>query len=69
MIMGSGGLGGTVNLWTRPDWKDETSLSLDAGAGSFGTYSGMISLRAGTDKFQSVTRGYITLLGKQFQVS
>lgn len=59
MITGSGGLGGTVNCLTSPDWKNETNLLLNGGAGSFGTYSGMLSLRTGTDRFQSVTRGYI----------
>jgi vitamin B12 transporter len=59
MITGSGGLGGTVNCLTGPDWKNETNLLLNGGAGSFGTYSGMLSLRTGTDRFQSVTRGYI----------
>jgi iron complex outermembrane receptor protein len=59
MIMGYGGLGGTVNFGTRPDWSNETNLLVNAGAGSFGTYSGLIRLRTGTRKFQSVTRGYI----------
>jgi len=58
MVMGSGGLGGSVNFGTRPDWGNETNLLADAGAGSFGTYSGLIRLRAGTSRFQSVTRGY-----------
>lgn len=59
MIMGSGGLGGTVNFDTKPEWKNETNLKLNAGAGSFGTYSGIMKLRTGTEKFQSVTRGYL----------
>jgi vitamin B12 transporter len=59
MIMGCGGLGGTVNFGTKPDWSNETNLLVNAGAGSFGTYSGLIRLRTGTRKFQSVTRGYI----------
>lgn len=58
MILGNGGLGGIVNVETKPDWNYGTSLSFNSGAGSFGTYSGVLKVRTGNEKFQSVTRAY-----------
>jgi iron complex outermembrane receptor protein len=59
MIVGNGGLGGIINVETKPDWNSGTSLLLNAGTGSFGTYSALVKARAGTEKFQSVTRAYM----------
>ena len=36
MALNSGGIGGIINLETKPVWKKETSISLNPGIGSFG---------------------------------
>jgi outer membrane cobalamin receptor len=58
MSLNAGGSGGTINLVTKPLWKKETTVSINAGTGSFGQYSGLIKVRTGNYKFQSVTKGY-----------
>lgn len=58
MSLGSGGIGGTVNLESKPDWKNGTSAALSPGMGSFGQYSGLISLKSGNDNFQTSTRAF-----------
>jgi vitamin B12 transporter len=58
MQLNNGGIGGTINLETKPVWKNETSISSYAGIGSFGTYSGLIKVRTGNIKFQTVTKAF-----------
>ena len=58
MILGNGGLGGIINVETKPDWDNGTSLLFNAGAGSFGSYTGVLKVRTGSEKFQSVTRAF-----------
>ncbi|MBK7627740.1 MAG: TonB-dependent receptor plug domain-containing protein [Bacteroidales bacterium] len=58
MTLGSGGIGGTINLETKPDWKNETSATISPGIGSFGTYSGLVSLKTGNESFQTNTRAF-----------
>jgi vitamin B12 transporter len=58
MAAGSGGLGGLLSIKTKPDFKNDNSFLLNAGAGSFGRYSGLVKLRAGNERFQSVTRAF-----------
>lgn len=58
MVLGNGGLGGIINIETKPHWDNGTSLLLNTGAGSFGTYTGVLKVRTGSDKFQSVTRAF-----------
>jgi vitamin B12 transporter len=53
---GSGGFGGTINIATKPVWKDGTELTANFSAGSFGRYSALAKVRAGTGKFQSSTK-------------
>ncbi len=56
MSLNSGGIGGIINLETKPDWKKGTVISLNAGTGSFGTYSGLLKVKSGNTKLQTVTR-------------
>ncbi len=56
LAVNSGGMGGTINLETRPVWLHETSVDLNAGAGSFGRFSGLAKIRTGNSRFQSSTR-------------
>jgi len=56
MDINGGGLGGLINLTTAPDWKERFSILLNPSAGSFGQYSGLLRLNAGTDRLQSSTK-------------
>jgi outer membrane cobalamin receptor len=58
MSLNDGGIGGTINLETKPVWKKETLISMNAGIGSFGQYTGLIKAKTGNYKFQTVTKGY-----------
>jgi vitamin B12 transporter len=56
MVNGSGGIGGIINIETKPFWQDKTSVILIPGAGSFGRYSGTLSMQTGNLNFQSSTK-------------
>jgi iron complex outermembrane receptor protein len=58
MQLNSGGIGGIINLETRPVWNRETNVSLNSGIGSFGSYSGLLTMKSGNDSFQSVTKAF-----------
>jgi vitamin B12 transporter len=59
MVIGSGGLGGAINLETKPEWTGGTNFLLNSGAGSFGRVSSLMKLSTGNEKFQSVTRAFL----------
>jgi outer membrane cobalamin receptor len=59
MPIGSGGIGGTINVETSPVWKKETMISFNPGIGSFGQYTGLIKVRSGTSNFQTVTKAFL----------
>lgn len=54
----SGSTGGTIALETKPVWGKNTTLSLNSSAGSLNDYSGLVTLRTGSENFHSVTRAY-----------
>jgi outer membrane receptor protein involved in Fe transport len=56
MSLNSGGIGGIINIETRPLWKEETELMANLSAGSFGRYSSLIKVRTGNKKFQTSTK-------------
>jgi vitamin B12 transporter len=58
MQVNYGGLGGTINLETKPDWMKKTVISANSSIGSFGRYSGFVKVRAGNNKIESVTKGF-----------
>jgi outer membrane cobalamin receptor len=58
MQLNNGGIGGTINIETKPDWIKKTLLSANSSVGSFGRYSGLIKVRTGTSKIESVTKGF-----------
>jgi outer membrane cobalamin receptor len=58
MTLNSGGIGGIINLETKPVWKKETLISINPGLGSFGRYTGLIKVRSGNVHFQSVTKAF-----------
>jgi outer membrane cobalamin receptor len=56
LTLNSGGIGGIINMETKPSWKDETNLIADISAGSFGKYSALLKIKTGNIKFQSSTK-------------
>jgi iron complex outermembrane receptor protein len=56
MSMGSGGIGGIINLLTGTNWKKETRIDFNPGIGSFERYTGLFSVRTGNINFQTVTK-------------
>ena len=58
MPINSGGIGGIINLETSPVWKKETLISVNPGIGSFGQYTGLIKVRSGNAKFQTITKAF-----------
>jgi outer membrane cobalamin receptor len=58
MSLNDGGIGGTINLETKPVWNNQTLISINSEAGSFGRYSGLIKVITGNSKFQTITKGY-----------
>jgi outer membrane cobalamin receptor len=58
MSLNSGGIGGIINLETKPVWKKETLFSINPGIGSFGQYTGLVKVRTGNSGFQSVTKAF-----------
>lgn len=61
-----GGIGGMINLATKPVWKNNTVVSLNPGIGNFGQYSGLVKVRTGNLNFQSVTKAYIQYAENNF---
>ena len=58
METGFGGIGGLINLESKPIWSKQTRADIKTGVGSFDTWSGMAKVQTGTDCFQSVTKAY-----------
>jgi iron complex outermembrane receptor protein len=67
MELNNGGIGGIINLETKPVWKKETMISVNTGAGSFGDYSGLVKVRTGNTQFQTVTKGYFHSVENDFR--
>lgn len=67
MSLGSGGIGGIINLGTRPVWKKETSFSLGSSYGSFGRYSGLLKFKSGNTNFQTVTKLFFQSADNDFR--
>ena len=58
MKLNSGGIGGIINLDTKPVWKKETVVSINPGVGSFGQYTGLVKIKSGNSRFQTVTKAF-----------
>lgn len=58
MELASGASGGIISLETKPVWEKQSALSINAGSGSYGKYSGLVSGRTGTVNLQSVTKAF-----------
>jgi outer membrane cobalamin receptor len=66
MALSSGGIGGMINLESKPDWQNETSSTISPGTGSFGQYSGFATLKSGNTNFQSATKAFYTFAENDF---
>lgn len=67
MNISSGGIGGIINLESKPDWLDGTSATISPGIGSFGQYSGLVSLKSGNTRFQSKTKAFYYTADNDFR--
>ena len=65
----SGGIGGIINVESKPSWRDGSDITINAGAGSFGRYSGLVKYNTGTSEFQSVTRAFLNTAKNNFTYS
>jgi outer membrane cobalamin receptor len=67
MSVNSGGIGGIINIETKPVWKKETSLLIDPGVGSFGRFSGLIKVKSGNINFQTITKAFFQSAENNFR--
>jgi vitamin B12 transporter len=67
MELNSGGIGGIINMETKPVWNKETIISLNSGVGSFGRYTGLLSAKSGNVNFQSVTKAFFQSAENDFR--
>lgn len=67
MEVNSGGIGGSINLETRPSWKKETIITINPGIESFGRYSGLLKVKSGNLKFQTVTKAFLQYSENSFR--
>ena len=67
MSLNSGGIGGIINLETKPYWKNETLISISPGMGSFGQYSGLAKIKTGNTNFQTVTKYFFQSAENDFR--
>jgi outer membrane cobalamin receptor len=58
MSLNSSGIGGIINMETKPEWTKQNVFLLNPGLGSFGRYSGMVKVKAVKGRFQSVTKAF-----------
>ena len=63
----SGGIGGVVNVDSRPSWDNDSQLSINPGIGSFGRVTGLVKYIVGSQSFQSVTRGFLNSAKNDFE--
>jgi vitamin B12 transporter len=66
MDLGSGAIGGIINLENEAVWVNMTLIDALAGVGSYGRYSALIKARTGGQNFHSVTKAYIATSNNNF---
>ncbi len=65
--VGEGGLGGIINIETKPDWKNRDNVLVSLGAGSFNNLTGLLKARTGGEKFQSSTKAFFLTAKNDFR--
>jgi outer membrane receptor protein involved in Fe transport len=58
VVDGSGGLGGSIDLVSKPNWTQQWRINGMAGFGSYLTFNNYLGVKAGNSHFQSSTRLY-----------
>ncbi len=58
VVDGSGGLGGSVDLISRPNWTQKLRVKTMLGFGSYLTFNNFMGVKAGNKHFQNATRLY-----------
>ncbi len=59
MEISGGGLGGIIDLETKPEWNKSNSLNIISSAGSYGRYSGLIKYSGRNKSFASSTKAFL----------
>jgi vitamin B12 transporter len=59
MMINSGGIGGIINLESKPTWQKKTIITINPGIGSFGRYTGLFRVKSGNMRFQTVTKVFL----------
>jgi outer membrane cobalamin receptor len=67
MMLNSGGIGGIINLETKPVWKKETEIRISPGFGNYGRYTGLVLVKTGNANFQSVTKAFLQFSENDFR--
>jgi iron complex outermembrane receptor protein len=67
MVLSNGGIGGLINIESKPEWKDETLIALNPGFGSFGQYSCLFQVKNGNKRFQTVTKAFLQSAENDFR--
>jgi iron complex outermembrane receptor protein len=63
----SGAAGGIISMETKPVWKKSTEIEFGPSAGSFGRYSGLLSIKTGNGSFHSSTRLFMQSAENNFR--
>lgn len=69
MVLNNGGIGGAINLETKPIWNNGILASLSTGIGSFGEYSGLAKVKTGNEHFQTITKAFFLISENNFKYS
>jgi len=67
LVLNNGGIGGTINLETKPVWKKATLISLNSGVGSFSRYSELLKVKTGNERIQTVTKAFYQTAENDFR--
>jgi vitamin B12 transporter len=67
MTVNSGGIGGIINLETKPVWKKETTITISPELGSYSRYSGLVKVKSGNIHFQTVTKAFLQVSENDFR--
>jgi hypothetical protein len=67
LTVNSGGIGGAINIESRPLWKKQRQLTMNPGFGNFGRYTGLFKYNAGSENFQSVSKVFINSAENDFK--
>jgi iron complex outermembrane receptor protein len=63
----SGAAGGIISMETKPVWKKSTEIEVSPSGGSFGRYSGLLSVKTGNGSLYSSTRIFMQSAENNFR--